>query len=203
MMNLSFSKRKLNLNGSQNLWDFGFAKNCRNSTTFALGFKLRHIPRTVANGLTFSHTKDLCKISMRSPQLSATAAAADINAECEQLMERRKQHINLQQQQQKHSQYFTRRHHIGKHADVLTSRGRQGRQLVLQQVYHLRQSGQRTFVITCIKCKTAAHDAPYHIISQSTDHTGTDDHTHKQNKHKRYKLVTLNEDKCMKPRQDI
>jgi len=40
MMNLGFTKRKLNLNPneSKNPTNFGFAKNCQNPTTFRFGF---------------------------------------------------------------------------------------------------------------------------------------------------------------------
>ena len=46
MMNVSYPKRKLNpnLNESENPSDFGFAKNCRNPTTFGFRFVLLHIP---------------------------------------------------------------------------------------------------------------------------------------------------------------
>jgi len=45
-MNKGFPKRKLNPNSneSENLTDFGFAKNYRNPTTFRFGFELCHIP---------------------------------------------------------------------------------------------------------------------------------------------------------------
>jgi len=52
MMNLGLPKRKTNPNKSENLLDFGFAKNYRSPTTFGFEFELRHIPRKRQRMLT-------------------------------------------------------------------------------------------------------------------------------------------------------
>jgi len=49
MLNLGFPRRKLNPNKSEIPLDFGFAKNCRNLTTFRFRFDLRHIPTVNAS----------------------------------------------------------------------------------------------------------------------------------------------------------
>jgi len=47
MMNLGFPKQKLNPNPNQseNLSDFGFAKDCQNPTTLGFRLEVRRIPR--------------------------------------------------------------------------------------------------------------------------------------------------------------